>query len=157
MVKLLQGPVPGIVEDAGPEFFGFTGHHRLGVAADFVRAEAGMKASHDDRHAAPPVLAGDLVGAFGGVGLHAQRDEVGRFVEGDGFHPIIVETRGHVARGQPGQGRGGQRFHLPGAHVATITPPTADTRMDNGQFHTVAVAAAGMGAEGAWPMIQSQL
>ena len=75
------------------------------------------------------VFAGDLVGAPRGVGLDADRDEVGRLVERDLLHPIVVEAHVDVRRRQPGDRRGRQRLHLPGADVALPGAP-ADARMD---------------------------
>ena len=68
----------------------------------FVRAERRVKAAHHDRHAAAAVFAGDLVRALGGVRLDADRDEVGRLVEGDRLHPVVVEADVDVGRRQPG-------------------------------------------------------
>ena len=66
-----------------------------------------MEAAHHDRHAAAPVFAGDLVGALCGVGLDADRDEIGRLVEGNRLHAVVVEAHLDIARREAGERRGG--------------------------------------------------
>ena len=95
-----------------------------------------MEAAHDDRHAAPAVLAGDLVGALRGVRLDADRDEIGGLVVRDGLHPIVVEAHLDVGRREAGDRRRRQRLHLPGADV-TLSRPAPDARMDERQSHGI--------------------
>ena len=165
-VEFFEAAVAGVVEDAGPEDFGFAADDGLGVAGDLVGAERGVEAAHDDGHAAAAIVGGDLVGALGGVGFDAEGDEVGGLVERDRLHAVVVKPDLDVARGEAGEGGGGERLHLPSADVAAVAAAASDARMDDRDSHTrrggahagaTGADAAGARREGARPMIQSQL
>src|SRR5947199_10547992 len=146
-----------VIERSWPQFLRFASHDCFGVSRYFLRTEAGMKAAHHHWHAASPIFAGDLVGPFCGVGLDAHRHKIGRFIERDRLHPLVIETHVHIARSQSGEGCGGQRLHLPGADVTLVTAPPPNAWMDERELHAAADATAPTGADGARPMIQSQL
>src|SRR5688572_23545866 len=102
---------------------------------DFIRAEAGVEAAHDNRHATFPILARDLIRAFRGVGLDADCDQIRPLIEGDQFHPIIVEANLDILWRESRERRGGQWLHLPGSNVASIAGMTANTGVDDGDPH----------------------
>ena len=81
-----------IVDQLRPDLFGLADHDGLGIPRHLFRAERGMKTAHDHRHTAPSKLAGDLVGPAGGIGLHADRHQIGRFIVGNDLHAIIMEA-----------------------------------------------------------------
>ena len=147
-----------VIQQAGPGFLRFTHHDGLRVTCHFIRAKARMKTTHDDRDAPFTVAAADLIGPAGSVGLHADRDEVGRFVKRNILHPVVIKTNLDVTRRQSCKGSGGQWLHLPSAHVVPITRVAADTGMDYGQAHDSddLEAFEGLGSR-ARPTIQSQL
>ena len=101
-IKLFQSAMSRVVNHARPKFFGFTADDGFSMLRDFIRAERGMKPTHDDRHAAFAKFGRDLKGAFCRVGLNADSDKVGRLVERNRFHPVIVKTDFNVTRRQPG-------------------------------------------------------
>ena len=109
--------MPGVIDHARPELLGFAGDDGLCITSHLVGTEAGVKASHDHGNAAFPVFAGNLVGAARRIRLHADRHQVRFLIERNEFHPVIVELHVHVPGREPGDGRGGQRFHLPGTDV----------------------------------------
>ena len=149
LVKRLQHPVPRVIDHLGPDCLGLADHHGVGIVGNFVRHQRGMKPAHDNGHPAPTVFRRDLVGAFGGVGLDRNGDEVGGVVEGNGFHPVVVEGGLDLKWRQRLQRRDRQRFHLPGAHVI-LALAAPDRGVDESDFHATA-------GRSRWPMIQSQL
>ena len=90
--------VPGIINDPRPKHLGFPADDGFGVSRDFLWAERGVKSPHDHRHFAFAKFCGDLIRAFGGVSFHADRNEVGRFIERDHFHPVVVKTNFNILR-----------------------------------------------------------
>ena len=99
-----------------------------------------------------------LAGAARGVGLDAQRDEIGRLVVGNSLHAIVIEADVDIPRCQAGDRRRRQRFHLPRTEVA-LSLAAADARMDEREPHDAARSDAGRAAPRrlSRPMIQSQL
>ena len=152
-----------VVNHARPKLFGFAADNGFSMSRDFIRAVRGMKPAHDDRHAAFAKFGCDLIGAFCRVGLDADSDEVGRLVERNRFHPVIVKTDFNVARRQSGESSGRQRLHLPGADVF-LSRLSTNAGMDDRQAHEV--RAASTAGRAGWkpfplfagrPMTQSQL
>ncbi len=96
-----------------------------------------MEPAHHHGHAAAAVLAGDLIGTLGGVGLDRDGHEIGRPVERDRFHAVVVERDLDVLRGERGEHGDRQRLHLPRAHIvdARLAP---DRGMHQGQAHHAA-------------------
>ena len=98
LVERLQPPVPRIVDKFRPDALGFADQNGVGIERCFVGAECGVKAAQHDRDAAPPELRSNLVCAPRRVGLDADGDEIGWFVEGYGLEPVVVEA--HVDTGR---------------------------------------------------------
>ena len=68
------------------------------MLGDFIRNERGVHSAHHHRHTARPVLARDLIGASGRVGLDADGNQIGRLVERDGLESVVVEADLDVAQ-----------------------------------------------------------
>ncbi len=141
----LERAMARVVDDLGPDVLRLAEHHAFGIARHFVGRQRGVKAAHHHRHAALPVLAGDLVGALGGVGLDGNGHEIRRFVERNRLHAIVVKADVDVGRRQAHQHRDRQRLHLPGAHVAHARA-AADGRVDERQSHRAIPARRSSGA-----------
>jgi len=115
-----------------------------------------VEPAHDDRDAAPPVLARDLVRAPRRVGLDGHRDQIRGRVEGHALHAVVEEADLDVLRRQPGDDRVGQGLHLPGPEEAL---PGAATHggVDQREPERPHRASAEAGARASRPTIQSQL
>jgi hypothetical protein len=96
-----------------------------------------VETAHDHRHAAAAEFAGDLIGPLGRIGLDRDGDEIGRPVERNLLHPVIMEGDSDVLRRQCRQQGDRQRLHLPGAHVVDAGAPP-DRRMYQRQAHQAA-------------------
>ena len=123
---------PEVADHLVPDRFRLADHDRFGVLFDLFGKQGRMEAAHDDGDVALSVFAGDLVRPFRRIGLHRNCYRVGRFVEGDLLHPVVVEADRHVSGRQARDRRGGQRFHLPRTDV-TLVPDMADGGVDDRQ------------------------
>ena len=94
-----------------------------------------MEPAHHHWHTPLAIFRRDLVRPLGGVRLDADRHQIGRLVERNLFHPVVVKFHVHVRRREPRDRRRRQRFHLPRADIFLPRPP-ADAGMDDRQFHS---------------------
>ncbi len=85
-----------------------------------------MKTTHHDRYPTATELGGDLIGAFGGVRLHAHGYQVRGLVEGNRLGTIVVKADLGltVTRRQSSESRGCERLHLPRADIGLANPPS---------------------------------
>ena len=126
--------MPQVVDDLRPHALGFADYDCIGVARHFVGNERGVEAAHHHRYAARAVLTGDLVRARRGVRLDRNGHGVGRLIERNGLHSIVVEGEVDVGRREGGEVGHRERLHLPGADVA-LAGAMSDGGMDEGEFH----------------------
>jgi len=101
-----------VVEDLGQDHLRFADAHRVAMRQRLLRHEARMHAAHDDRHATPAELVGDLVAAIDVGGHRGDPDHVAFQVEIDLLDVLIGEDHlvalardGGGDSEQPGDGR----------------------------------------------------
>ncbi len=133
-IARLQAALAGVVEQLRPDRLGIADDDGVRLALRFLRQQRDVIAAEYNGHAAGTEGAGDLVGAQGREGLDADGDKVGRLVEGDVLHTVVVKTHLDIGRRQTGEQRHRQRLHLPGAHVGLVFL-AADRRIDEGEAH----------------------
>ena len=134
VVAALQGAVAGVIHDLCPNGLGLAGDDRIAKAHGFFGHQGGMKAAQYHGHTALPVAAGNLVGAFGGVGFYRNGHHIGGRIVVDSLHAVIKKADMHVRRRQARQGGNGQRLHLPAANVR-LAGAMPNGRVNQGQSH----------------------
>jgi len=84
-----------------PEALRVAYDHGVGIVQGLPGEEGGVVAAHDHGDAPPPEPRGDLVRPSRRVGLHRQRDEVSRLLEGNGLEALVEKSQFDV-RGRSG-------------------------------------------------------
>ena len=84
-----------------PEALGLSDDDRIGVGRAFGGARGDVDAAEDDGDSCGAVGVGDGVGPAGGLGEHADADEVGGWqaIQGDGVEEIVGVLDASEARG----------------------------------------------------------
>ncbi len=130
-VDSLEPSVPGVLQHPGPDLFGFSDDHRVGVPARFLRQQRGVMPTHDHGNAAGAVGIGDLVGAQSLTSHPRDPHHVGLAIEVDRLD-VLVDDLDVDAR------RGGRRHHRQ-AQGRELNVGLLDcflpTRCDQSDFH----------------------
>jgi len=130
-------PYDGLASQDGRHYLaGLYGEDGLALL-DTWQPERGVRRILDGYgrgHTALPVAAGNLVGAFGGVGFYRNGHHIGGRIVVDSLHAVIKKADMHVRRRQARQGGNGQRLHLPAANVR-LAGAMPNGRVNQGQSH----------------------
>ena len=129
LIKRLWAAVAIIINDLFEESFCFTDDKCVCVLTHLFRTERRMKPAHHNWHTALTIFAGNLIGAFGGIGFDTDGNEVCGFIKRDWFKAIVVELLFDVWRSQSGNHRRGKTFHLPGSDVMLHASWSTNARM----------------------------
>ena len=119
----LQASRSGVLDHLPPDSLGVPGHEGVAVLRHLVGDEGRVHPAHDDPHAAPPVLRGDLVGPAGRERLDCQRDQVDGVVVGDCLAAVVVQHDLDVEWGEAREDAELQGLHAPRVAVGAGGQP----------------------------------
>ena len=133
-IHLAKRSTASVLDHLVPERFGVAQINRIGVLQALLRQQRGMESAQDHRHAAQPVLGGDLVGPASRVDLDGDGHQVGRLVVRYRLDPVVHQRTFDLGRRQTRQDAQLQRLHAAFVDVQTVLQPS-DVRLDEGDLH----------------------
>ena len=112
-VARLQLPPSRVFDHFRPTKLGIAEVNAVSVKRRLVRMKCRVHAAEHYSDTTTSVFLRNFVGASGGVDLHGDRDQVGRFVVADLLHPIIEHHALDLTGSEGRQNSEHQRFHPP--------------------------------------------